>query len=107
MCIGTDSHYLTKEDRYVHKAYLNSKGGEREVDSFYEFARLMDEEETIELLRESYDDETIKWIFDSSMRNSIQFYDLSRPQIIRKIPVKDYPKNAVSALNDYLSLVSY
>ncbi len=32
MCIGTDAHYLTKEDRPVHKAYLNSKGGEREVD---------------------------------------------------------------------------
>ena len=34
MVIGTDAHYLKKEDRYVHKAYLNSKGGEREVDDF-------------------------------------------------------------------------
>ena len=29
MVIGSDAHYLKKEDRYVHKAYLNSKGGER------------------------------------------------------------------------------
>ena len=49
MTIGTDAHYLNKEDRYIHKAYLNSKGGEREVDDFYEFARLMDPEETREL----------------------------------------------------------
>ena len=29
MVIGSDAHYLKKEDRYVHKAYLNSKFGER------------------------------------------------------------------------------
>ena len=29
MVIGSDAHYLKKEDRYVHKAYLNSKDGER------------------------------------------------------------------------------
>ena len=34
ICIGTDAHYLTTEDRYVHEAYLNSKGGERETASF-------------------------------------------------------------------------
>ena len=38
MVIGSDAHYLRKEDRYVHKAYLNSKGGEREVDDFYEYS---------------------------------------------------------------------
>ena len=30
LVIGSDAHYLTKEDRFVHEAYLNSKGGERE-----------------------------------------------------------------------------
>ena len=40
MSIGNDAHYLRKEDRYIHKAYLNSKGGEREVDIFYEFCYL-------------------------------------------------------------------
>ena len=43
MVLGSDAHYLKKEDRYVHKAYLNSKGGEREVDAFYEYAYLQDE----------------------------------------------------------------
>ena len=43
MVIGSDAHYLSKEDRYVHKAYLNSQGGEREVDSFYEYSYLQTE----------------------------------------------------------------
>ena len=38
MVIGCDAHYLTKEDRFVHKSYLNSKGGERQVDAFYEYS---------------------------------------------------------------------
>mgnify|MGYP003312629076 CR=1 FL=1 len=45
MVIGTDAHYLKKEDRFVHKAYLNSKGGEREVDDFYEFSYLQTEDD--------------------------------------------------------------
>ena len=44
MVVGTDSHYLTAAERPVHKAYLNSKGGEREVDSFYE---LLDAKDSI------------------------------------------------------------
>lgn len=43
--VTTDSHYLSKEDRPIHKAYLNSKEGEREVDSFYASAYMMDEKE--------------------------------------------------------------
>ena len=29
LIIGDDSHYLKKEDRYIHKAYLNSKNGNK------------------------------------------------------------------------------
>ena len=35
MVVGTDAHYLIAADRPIHKAYLNSKEGDREVDSFY------------------------------------------------------------------------
>ena len=35
MIIGSDAHYLTAKERPLHKAYLNSKEGEREVDQFY------------------------------------------------------------------------
>lgn len=43
--ITCDAHYLKKEDRLIHKAYLNSQDGEREVDSFYETTYLMGTEE--------------------------------------------------------------
>lgn len=97
MCIGTDAHYYTTEDRYVHKSYLNSKEGDREVDAFYEFARLMEEGEVIELLSLAYDKDTIDWIFECSnlMRQDIEFFDLFRPQKIVEVPVKDYEKGFV------------
>ncbi|CAG8837070.1 1500_t:CDS:2, partial [Racocetra persica] len=53
MVIGCDAHYLIKEDRYVHKSYLNSKGGEREIDAFYEYSYLQTEAEIIENLTPS------------------------------------------------------
>ena len=94
MCVGSDAHYLTKEDRYVHKAYLNSKGGEREVDAFYEFTYVQSDDEVREHLRESYSDALIDKIFDWSneMKSSIEFYSLERPQQVPEVEVKDYPK---------------
>ena len=96
MVIGTDAHYLTKEDRFVHKAYLNSKGGEREVDSFYEFARLMDFDEAETILAESFDGN--KSIAENIINNTlliqekIQDYSLERKQIIPKVRVPEYDK---------------
>lgn len=96
MCVGSDSHYLRKEDRYVHKAYLTSKPGEREVDSFYEYCYLMDEQEIRENLRAGLPDEVIDQIFRNSMEiaKKIEFYDLSHSQQVTEVPVKDYPKNS-------------
>ncbi|MEM5009396.1 PHP domain-containing protein [Niallia taxi] len=34
--VTTDTHFLRPEDRIVHKSFLNSKDGEREVDEFYQ-----------------------------------------------------------------------
>ena len=43
--ITTDSHYLKKEDRVVHKAYLNAQNGDREVDDFYATTYMMGTDE--------------------------------------------------------------
>lgn len=94
MIVGTDSHYLTKSDRFVHKSYLNSKGGEREVDSFYEFAHLMDYDEVFELLKNCFGDGNIaEWILHNSHLLGQQYeeYSLERKQMIPKVEVKDYP----------------
>ena len=91
--IGTDSHYLTKAERQVHKAYLNSKDGEREVDDFYEFSRLMDSDEVIELLNLAFNDiDYINQILDNSLeiQNKITFYSLENKQMIPKVELPEY-----------------
>ena len=45
--ITTDAHYLKKEDRPIHKAFLNAQQGDREVDDFYATTYLMSDEELI------------------------------------------------------------
>ena len=93
MVIGTDAHYLKDEDRYVHEAYLNSKSGEREVASFYEYAYLQTEEEIKKNLEPSIVDE-YETMCNNSMEiwEKIENYDLTHKQIIPKVEVKDYPK---------------
>ena len=92
MVIGTDAHYLKKEDRFIHQSYLNSKDGEREVAGFYDYAYLQSEEEIKENLLPSgldYD-----WLVKNSeeIYNKIENYSLLHPQTISKVPVKYYPK---------------
>ena len=92
--VGTDAHFMTEADRPIHKAYLNSKDGEREVDDFYEFARLMAPDECAGLLFKSFDADIVDEIFENSkkLQEKIQWFSLERKQIIPKVEVKDYPK---------------
>ena len=95
--IGDDSHYLKKEDRYVHKSYLNSSDGDREVDTFYQYAYLHTEEECIEDLTPSFDlltNNVYAWCCQNSieMLDKIEVYDLRHNQTIPSVEVKDYPK---------------
>ena len=87
MVLGTDAHYLTKEDRFVHKAYLNSKGGEREVDAFYEYSYLQDEDDIKENIAPAeldYD----KLVNNSyEIYNKIENYSLRHNQTIPKVEV--------------------
>ena len=95
MVIGGDAHYLKKEDRYVHKAYLNSKYGEREVDDFYEYAYLQGDDEILEHLSKSeFSEEFIDEMYANSLEiyNKIEKYSLAHKQTIPKVEVKDYPK---------------
>ena len=96
MVVGTDAHYLTKEDRFIHKSYLNSKNGEREIDTFYEFTYLMTKEETESLLLKSFTIDTVRQILNNThlIQNKIQDYNLERTQIIPKVEVTDYPKSS-------------
>ena len=95
MVIGSDAHYLKKEDRYVHKAYLNSKGGEREVDEFYEYAYLQSDEEEMQYLSKSdFDPDFVKEMWENSLEiyEKIEKYSIRHKQTIPKVEVDDYPK---------------
>ena len=104
LIVGTDSHYLTKEDRYVHKSYLNSKGGEREVDSFYEFAHLMSYDEVFELLKRCFDnEEVVTEILENSRKLGERYtsYSLERKQMIPKIPLPIYSEREIQEYIPY------
>ena len=57
--ITTDSHYLKKEDRKIHKAYLNAQNGDREVDEFYATTYMMGTNELESYMKYSFNDEEI------------------------------------------------
>ena len=90
--VTTDSHYLNKEDRYIHKAYLNSKDGEREVDDFYETTYLIPFDEIYnEYLKEEFTLEEYKTILNNTneISNKCEFYDLFHKQIIPEWNVEE------------------
>lgn len=99
--ITTDSHYLKKEDAPIHKAYLNSQDGDREVDSFYATTYMMSSEELEgyfenkqEVVQPAY--QTIQSIFDMC-----EDYDLTKPLRIPELPWKTFhPKGELTAWCD-------
>ena len=87
--ISTDSHYLKKEDKPIHKAYLNSQNGDREVDDFYATTYMMDTAEleshmdlTPEELQTAY--RNIRFIKDQC-----EDYSLLKPLKIPQLPWRD------------------
>jgi len=89
--VTTDSHYLRPEDRIVHKAFLNAKEGEREVDAFYEATFVQNHEEINERL--SYlSHDVVKRALDNTVRigEKIQEYTILKPTVIPKIELPDF-----------------
>ena len=100
MVIGSDAHYLKKEDRYVHEAYLNSKGGERETAQFYEYAYLQTDNDIRQNLAPSIGDLTdIMYANSMEIYDKIEWYDLTHAQVIPSVEVKDYPKPIVDVVS--------
>lgn len=105
--IGSDAHYLTEKERPVHKAYLNSKDGEREVDDFYTFSHMMDNDEAFENLKCSFNEDDFIKMCENSMEiyDKIESYDIFRKPIIPRVDVKDYQKTAYLNLEKYETLI--
>ena len=110
--VTTDTHYLRKEDRNIHKAFLNSGDGDRETDEFYAYTYMMSEQEIKENL-DYLDEDTIENILKTSNQicNMITEYDLAYKQIVPRIPLDWHliyikPKNYIDNreyLNKYLN----
>lgn len=89
MVMGTDAHYPSSEFREIHKAFLNSKDGEREVDSFYHDAHLMDDEEAFENVKDIFTKEEFQEMCNNSLEimNKIEGYELFHSPIIPEVKV--------------------
>ena len=105
--IGTDAHYATLADKQTHKAYLNSKDGEREVDDFYSSTYLMDNNECYnKYFKNLFSEKDFIEFCDNSMEiyNKIEDYSLEKSQNIPTRDVENFPKNI---LNNYNIFGSY
>ncbi len=104
--IGTDAHYLTSEYREIHKAFLNSKDGEREVDSFYQDAHFMTDEEAFENLKDFFSEEEFQQMCENSLEvmNKIENYHLFHNSIIPEVEVHPAPPQVDESLKDYPTL---
>ena len=97
--ITTDSHYLKKEDRVIHKAYLNAQNGDREVDDFYASTYMMNTEEL-----ESYFGYFSREQLEKAYRNILKIretcedYSLLKPLYIPQLPWKE---SKVSYIQNY------
>lgn len=85
--ITCDSHYLKKEDAPIHKAFLNSQNGDREVDAFYKTTYLMGTEELVSKLG-NLTTEEIQAGFDTikKIEQQCQDFSLKRPLKIPQLP---------------------
>ncbi len=101
--ITTDSHYLKKEDRNIHKAFLNAQNGDREVDEFYATTYMMNTEEI-----ESYmmiEQENLQEAYKNilKIKNMCVDYSLQKslriPELTWKIPsVKEINKQWIDRI---------
>ena len=83
----TDAHYLNKEEREIHKAFLNSKSSnDREVDSFYRYAYIMSQEEVRSLMPYVTDEMFIEMVNNTKkIADMCQFYELEQPKVIARV----------------------
>lgn len=88
--ISLDSHYLRKEDRDIHAAFLNAGDGDRETAEFYESTYMMSENEIHERMDSYLGSDAVQKGIDNTMLiyNKLTYYTLKKPLHIPYIPLK-------------------
>ena len=106
--ITNDTHYLKKEDRQIHKAFLNSQQGDREVDDFYATTFLMSDEEIYHYMEESLGNEVIQKAYQNinEITDKCEDYSLMKPLKIPRLNWKE-PCTYSFARNVYQQRIPY
>lgn len=103
--ITTDSHYLKKEDRPIHKAFLNSQNGDREVDAFYATTYLMNTEEICSYMQEYIGMDNLQKAFDNIafIKDSCVDYSLQKSLKIPRLSWKQ--PNQIKNVEKWIKLI--
>lgn len=106
--ITNDAHYLKKEDRTIHKAFLNAQQGDREVDDFYATTYLMSDEELRTYMEEHIGEENLQKAYKSiqEIKNKCKDYSLKKPLKIPRLNWKNFSVDK-SSIDKYLAAMPY
>jgi DNA polymerase-3 subunit alpha len=109
--ISTDAHYLKKEDRPIHSAFLKSQDGDREVDEFYNTTYMLSEEEIHEYMDKSIGFTNVQKGIENTMLvyDKIEPYKLTKDLEIPYIPLntKEPEESLFSKYKDKIPLLNY
>lgn len=97
--ITTDAHYYTSAQRPIHKAFLNSKDGDREVDDFYATTYLMNLDEVHHFMDESVGADFVENCAANTLKilDKCETYSLEKPFKLPYLPSKEDKKLAQKA----------
>lgn len=103
--ITTDTHYLKKEDAPIHKAFLNSQDGDREVDDFYQTTYLMDTTE-IESYFHYFSEQQLNTAYENirKIKGMCEDYSLLKPL---KIPSLEWRAAAGEDPSKWVDKIPY
>ena len=90
--ITNDAHYLKKEDRPIHKAFLNAQQGDREVDDFYATTYLMSDEEIRDYMENKVGEEVLQKSYQNiiEIKNKCEDFTLMKPLNIPRLNWKRF-----------------
>lgn len=108
--ISTDAHYLQKEDREIHKAFLTAnKDSDREVDEFYTTTYVMSEAEIHEYMDEYLGYDAVEKGINNTMLiwDKLQYYSLDKNLEIPFLPLdhNEPDKNLIEIYADRIPLL--
>ena len=99
----TDSHYLSKDHREVHKAFLLSKEGERELDDFYASTYVMSTKEVWEYFKDYISKELFIEMTNNSLEilDKIDFFDLYHEVVVPQVTIPPFSQDHCLSSKNY------